>query len=382
MPAAAPSAEPRRRPARRAAIALLLLLCVGTIASRAHAQGDPDGASGAGSDAALDLFSVPESPAALLLDASPASVARPTTTRELTAALLNAVGPDGRVKQGVAVEVAPSLLWRTSLAQYRASGLRRALHRAQLSLATARSSGDSAATDVALGLRVQLVQAADPITDPRFADALFAAAARCPAPAAPPLPPPGGAPPPPVAADPARTACLEAALDSVARDYARARWNAAHLVVAAAAGTRLAALDQAPETGLGAYVTASGGIPLGDWGQLLLAATLHDRRLTADAERTTLFSYGNRLIVGSDRLNLFGEVTGQSRLDGPEVGSKTTLTWVVGLELRLARGVWLATGLGDDERQRELGLGGAPSLLVANLRWGLADRARLDRTGR
>jgi hypothetical protein len=113
---------------------------------------------------ALDL-SVPESPAFVVLGITPDKVVRPTSPRQLAAALLNGVDDQGNLQTGIAIDTTPYLLFKgdgLTLAQYRADRLERLLARFQVSLASTKgTSSDDEAIRLALGFRETLWDAGD-----------------------------------------------------------------------------------------------------------------------------------------------------------------------------------------------------------------------------
>lgn len=55
-------------------------------------------------------FSIPASPAAALLGISADKVQRPASIRELSAAVVRGIGPDGKVQSAVALDIAPAFV--------------------------------------------------------------------------------------------------------------------------------------------------------------------------------------------------------------------------------------------------------------------------------
>jgi hypothetical protein len=111
---------------------------------------------------ALDL-SVPESPAFVALGITPDKVTRPTSPRELGAALLNGVDDQGNLQTGIAIDVVPYLVFGgadLTLRQYRQNdfgpvGMRRLASRFALSAATSKGTdSDDKSVRLALGFRL------------------------------------------------------------------------------------------------------------------------------------------------------------------------------------------------------------------------------------
>ena len=112
--------------------------------------------------AAADL-SVPASPAFAILGLTPTSIQRPGSVRELMAAATRGFDKDGKVKNGLAIDIAPiSLLARERIVggdRYRDSSVTQALARTTVSLGTAESGGGS---QLAWGVRVGIWDQGDP----------------------------------------------------------------------------------------------------------------------------------------------------------------------------------------------------------------------------
>lgn len=120
----------------------------------------------------VDL-AVPESPAFAVLDITPQTVTRPTSTEEFATSLLNGVDKNGNFQAGVAVDTIPYLLFfghQTTLEQYVANpngfNVIRQLSRLQFSAATAKGANDDdKSLRLALGFRATPWDAGDPRFD-------------------------------------------------------------------------------------------------------------------------------------------------------------------------------------------------------------------------
>jgi hypothetical protein len=108
-------------------------------------------------------------PAFAALGLSPETVTHPSTPRDLAAALLNGVDPNGVVQHGIAIETAPfrMLPMRTDIDAYRASALTRLLYNFSLSGATSKASDKGDALQMAIGFSAILYQSEnhDPLLD-------------------------------------------------------------------------------------------------------------------------------------------------------------------------------------------------------------------------
>ena len=116
----------------------------------------------------LDL-AVPDSPALTILGLSPEKVARPGSPRELATTALNGIDRRGNPQSGLAVDFAPLFLFGgngVTYDDYRGGWGTRLLGRTQVSVATAKGSGEGdKAVRAAAGVRATLWDAGDPRMD-------------------------------------------------------------------------------------------------------------------------------------------------------------------------------------------------------------------------
>ena len=114
-------------------------------------------------------YTVPESPAFVALGLTPEEVTRPGTPKEFGSSLLTLVDREGNFQTGVAIEVAPWIVFQNpsfTVGKYRESGVQRFLSRAQLSLATTKGlSNDDESQRLSAALRVTPWSLGDPLTD-------------------------------------------------------------------------------------------------------------------------------------------------------------------------------------------------------------------------
>jgi hypothetical protein len=140
-------------------LALMLTLALPAIAD------DPDFSLGSAAD-----FAIPESPAFTVLGVTPQDVTRPGTPSAFAASILRAVGDNGELQTGVALDAAPYLALRgrsLTLGMYQKAGNQflRLKARTKLSLGTTQS-GDSVKTDrIAAGLHLTIFDYGDPRLD-------------------------------------------------------------------------------------------------------------------------------------------------------------------------------------------------------------------------
>jgi len=309
--------------------------------------------------AAQKPYAVPESPAFTFLNATPAQVSRPATARALAANVLNGVSPlTGQLQQGVAMDMAPwSFIPSVSipLSEYQRSRAKYVLANTQLSLATVRAAADTAATDLAVGVRITLVDHSDPMADTGFTNELRRRLRSC-------LPDQ-----PTDAAMAQAEACNREQTQALRRQWLgdRGHWNDASLAAATAAGWRFdrSVLGAARWQGWAAWAT--GAVPLGRGGQAIGQVRYNAH---AGAQDDGL-AYGGRALYGSAAMNAYVEVAGGNRAGETSARAE----WTGGLEFRAADNLWISTGFGS----RATAAGESRGVLVADLRWQLADGPHL-----
>lgn len=315
------------------------------------------------------LTAVPDAPAFTFLSVNPGQVQRPGTLRDLGAALLSGVGPDGRAQQGFALDASvwtlvPGL--SIDLPSYQRSRLAYMLANTQLSLASVRSAADSADTDVAIGAHVTVLDRSDPMRDPVFTQQLGAAGLAC---------LPRDSP----NADPAVVqACVDTATANAFTRYTKQNWNRPRLSIAAAAGTRFVGSRTSARRYSGLDVWAVGSLPVTARGELIGQARFTQRPLQDTVPAFTSIDLGARLVFGTGTFNVFGEVVTESRSydeipDAPDRRSPST--WSGGVELRVGENMWMSTGFGS----RYNGLGEPDETLVfGHIRWAVTSSARMN----
>lgn len=152
---------------RRRLSGLALLWSVGAV-SVAGAQVPPPPQSLL-KDLKLD-FAVPDSPAFEVLEASPSSILRPTTVRELAAAVADLVGSGVSITipRTFAIEFSPGLLIRgehLTVPQYQNAA---PWYRLRLSAGTRRPVGSTLATQLGFGVRTSIIDKADLRTNMQY----------------------------------------------------------------------------------------------------------------------------------------------------------------------------------------------------------------------
>lgn len=309
---------------------------------------------------AQKTYAIPESPAFTYLGVTPAEVSRPVAARAFGTSILDGISPSGEVKQGLALDVAP---WTylpgvsVTLSDYQTKRLSYILANAQLSLASARSAGDTADTDLAVGLRLTLLDRNDPMANRMFTDSLDRLMISCEDTIT--FPRTDSV----IAAE---KACLGKVNTQWREEWRRehATWNAPSLGLAFAGGWQFdqSLLKNSEWRGITGWAT--GGVPVGTFA-LLLGQVRYDLDATGGGDG---LSYGARAFTGTKTFNAFFEVVGDHR--GEASGD---VNWTSGLEFRAAENLWLSTGFGSRARP---GTSDERTVLIADLRWNIADAPR------
>lgn len=310
----------------------------------------------AGSLVAQTNSVVPQSPAFTYLSMSPTDISHPTTARGLGVALATLVDPEGRFRQGFALDVAP-WVWipgiRIPADEYARAG-KYALANTTVSFGTAGAEGADGPTDISVGLRTTFVDQSDPMRDPGFRADLREAIARC------------GADP---EADVAEVReCAGRAIERLRDEWLGEGWNRASLSAALATGWRFreSLATAGAHSGWAAWI--SGALPLGAPAQLVGQVSYDDRKTAGPGEedRSNLAG-GVRLNVGSSWVNGFAEVAVAGGLEDI-AGDPVTWRWAGGVEFRAADDLWLSTGFGSgfatDTADR--------LVVIANIRWNVS----------
>lgn len=307
------------------------------------------------------LYIAPDSPAFTFLGVNPATVSRPTTTKGLAIGLANAVDSSGRVVQGFALEFVPVFFpsrLPLDLPHYQKSFWTQTLANTRVTLGTARASGDSASTDLAIGLNMPLFDLGDPMRDPQFTRELETILLRMPD-----VPMPAGAD---------LLAPVRPAVRALRHRWLVERWNARRTVISAVTGLRFLESRFQDTRGLGASVWLVDAEGIESWGQFLVHLQYDYRRHIGKVPRSQKLTYGARLNAGSAGLNGYLELAGFSNLErnGDPAGR-----WSGGIEFKLSDGLWASTGLGSEIGSQ---VQNGRVIMIANLRWAIAEGARMS----
>jgi hypothetical protein len=289
---------------------------------------------------------VPDAPAFTILGITPTQITRPKTPSEVAAAIGTAIGTDGRLHAGTAIEIAPGQLFQTiDVNQYNDHLYYQYLHNLQISLATSSSSSTPSvtgmpvsATDLAVGGRLTLYDSSDPLRrDSAIMKAyqeIFSGRKT-----APPYPTGSGAAtdlPPDVQSKVA---------DALAASKAT-NWNATAVQLAGAYAWTSpdSSLRNLTHEGWGAWVTGAEGI--GAWGQVIGVL----RALNGSANSTdpgTTFVAGGRFVVGGPKWGVSAEgAYNHLWANSPAVNDGWGQA-TAAFEVNLASGSWLELSFGD-----------------------------------
>jgi hypothetical protein len=256
-------------------------------------------------------FAVPDAPAFTLLGTDQSQIVRPVSVREFAVAVSDFVGGGAgfTIPRAFAVEVSPGLLIggkRLSLAAYQRNAT---LYRLRVSIATHSPASGGGPTEIAFGIRVNLVDESDLRTNVAYVDSATAIAdsinqiyeaARERV----------GPPPTPIVLtedELARVGRIEAGLKDA---WARKKWNARMLEIAG--GIRASAADSTgqdlhSQEGAGWATFATG---FGRWGQLLVGCKFATSRDSLSSLFHTAGSLSMRFYVGTNRIKIFLETGG------------------------------------------------------------------------
>lgn len=298
-------------------------------------------------------FAIPATPALSFIGATSEKIARPVSAKEFATFLSNSIDEAGKLVQGLAVEVAIRQAFFAKMDQTEYASRRGfVLANTALSLGTAKTTGDSASTNLGLGLRTTFVDRSDPMSAAAsgfFRARLEEAALKC-------------LPAGPIGGDAKKLAEFKACfapLDSAARhDWRRDHWNGLAFNLAWATGVQFGASDLQSRSSLGHSVTAVLALPAcivehRSWlcrhGQWLVQAGYEKRdSVLGSPTPTERVLFGARGTVGTDQLGVFGEFLQATNTATSGVGTPRRSTdWSAGVEFRVSDGLWATTGVGS-----------------------------------
>ncbi len=310
-------------------------------------------------------WAVPESPAFVVLGATPQTVSRPSSPQQLATSLLNGVDQNGNFQTGVALDTQPYLLLyghRVSYRAYADNPVTRFLSRLQLSLGTTKGANEAdKSAKLAVGFRFTVFDKGDQYLNERLARCIADAQAEALQSAGVP-PPPGNA-----AAEAEFKKKLLAAVEpleakcraSDAEDYRKSRWNNSSMVVGVApswSSTTGNTSDLAWNGGAVWVSVAYGfeGTPaLEDNSQLIFHYRYRSKEQAPDPLRAGEFLEQDSSVLGARWRFGNADTTGSFeyvflRRDMARGGSDDSHRIGLGAERRLAGNLWLGVTLGTE----------------------------------
>lgn len=287
---------------------------------------------------------VPDAPAFTILGVTPSQITRPKTPTEVAAALGTAVGADGNLHTGAAIELSPGLLIHAvDISEYQ-HWYYRFLHNAQLSLGTASSTsaasmtgaGGASAADLALGFRLTVYDAADPLLDQQLMRAYQDVFANRPPPS---FPTTGGT------VTDLSTDVQTRLADARAKAAARA-WNASAVQVTAAYAWTSpdSAVRTLTHKAWAAWATGAKG--LGSWGQSIGTFRVIKNGSAAGQAGTQVVA-GGRLVVGGPKWAASTEAAFNHLSADDSAASDSWGQATAAFELNISTSSWLEISFGD-----------------------------------
>ncbi|HTA74500.1 MAG TPA: hypothetical protein VK733_09520 [Gemmatimonadaceae bacterium] len=306
-------------------------------------------------------YAIPEIPAASFLGVTPATIGRPSAPKDVLTSLLNGVDANGRVQQGLAIEGSPYIIPGVTITpdEYSTKPLMYLLANTRLSFATARASGDTSSTSAALGLRMQIFDFGDAMMDKKYRQRLATAIGAC--------------KPTTFPVDSAALAKSLACIHKVDSTYVRDNWNSLRLSIAGAHGITFDSSYIKRERNLGDQLWLTFGAPVTKFGEIVAYVQLAETDKHGTTPYYSSWSEGGRAMVGSPSFDAFFEEVLQQRSTSTATIARRAQSWSAGVEFLVASNLWLSGGFGKPATQ-----GPTPqkTVLLANVKWGLADKAR------
>ncbi len=287
------------------------------------------------SDPTPITYKTPSSAAFTFLGASPTNILQPTTARAFGTDILNGIDSTGAVRQGLAFDFAPwSIIpgMQITQTQYRSCPTSFMLANTQVSLGTTKSSGTSPATNLAAGLNVTILNAADPLLSGDFIDSIKALRAKY-----------FGGQQQPEAFKTAEPA-YDSAYAKMRQVWLKNNWNRGGLSLAAALGWKLkgSRFDSSEYEGVGFWLT--GSVPIGGWGQALFQLRYDHKNAVWDTLSLSQFSYGLRFLGGATTFDIYVEYFGNYNLKDVTGLNRYTNNIGCGTEFKVSDESWISLG--------------------------------------
>jgi hypothetical protein len=299
-------------------------------------------------------FAVPDAPAFKLLDVDPTIIVRPTSVKELTGIISDFAGSGSTltIPRAFALEIAPALLIAGKSLTIKKYNENPALYRIRFSAATRRPAEGTSPTEIALGLRVTLLDEADLRTNYTYMKSATAIAeqvnrvyeqAR-----------ERVGPRQPLQLSSEETDSIGRLQAPLRELWENTKWNAR--VLELSAGFRAATPDPGGRNlrsnefgGWGTF-----GTGFGSWGQLLIGVNAFAARDSVTADFSATAGTGARFYAGTNQYKFFAELGGEWKVGDDE--------WLLsgGGEAELIHGGWVSFSAG-------LATGGGTTNLRTNL---------------
>lgn len=316
-------------------------------------------------------FAAPANPALEFISANSSDISRPSNIKQLAAGLISGIDGNGKVKQGLAIEVAPFSYLQIKITpeDYRNNILKYMVYNTQVSMGTVAISGDSKSTDLGWGGRVTILDKSDPMANEEFISDFEDALDK--------LKPanPGDAP------TAAQLTAYKDAIDALKDKWLKEHWNAEWITIAYAGGSRLGESKLSKRGSLGHQILIAGGIPVKEWGQMSFLAKWTNQQNNGLSHKLEEMKIGQRFLIGGKSFNFFEEISFNPLLNKKDfegnnlVDTQKAFSWTVGIEFKVTDGVWVVTGLGENANR----IVGAKGIQVTSgLRMGISDKSRLN----
>lgn len=329
-------------------------------------------ASEATEDMISNFYSIPDIPALDFLSSDPDNISKPSTTRELVTSLYNALDEDGKVKQGLALEIKPSYLLNipVNLQDYQDDEFKYMLYNTQVSVASLASSGDIANTDLSWGVRMVIFDNSDPMSDRDFTNMIAKQFVE------------GGPDSPESSDEEEELKEMAKIIKEGKKEFVKNHWNASWLAVSYAGGTRLKGSEITEGNSIGHQFLVAGGFRISTFGQLGYQAKWSEELREETEMYFEEFELSSRLTIkGKSTLNFFAEIGYNPLLNKEdfesfeEINTERDLSWLGGFEFLITKDLWLNAGVGSEADRFVEGNG---IQVLSGIKFGIADKQRIQ----
>ncbi len=341
-------------------VQITVLMLVLSLVARAQ---DPTPGNVAASNARL-TFAVPDAPAFSILNFTPTSILRPVSVTEVGLAVADFARGGGVLPRAFAAEFSPGLLigGRTlTIRDYNANPF---WYRARISLASRSFDDNSSRVQASLGVRLTLMDDADPRTDREFVQSLSDLARKINQAVAQRI---QSAPPTesgPITAESADIQLLEEEVEHARAKQREEKWNANITEIAAA--VRFNSADSlAKNASVDKYQAwLAGSFSVARWGQFVFNLSGSIERNLAGKMDSSAIIMDSRFYFGSNEIKVFGE--GQIAAIG---SSPALYLFSIGGEINPVNAFWLEFVAGYQKH------GSEPAIIKTafQIRWNLPE---------